>query len=120
MGIPQTSVSVSRKADEKETRANSMKYYTTYIRKVNEFHVNKFRQKKANYPPQPAEPTQWQKYKTYMNMFEEDDGTFPRVSELSLRFEADRIYEESKRMIQVSKDETAKARAQQLTQREKD
>lgn len=105
MGVKQQGqVSVSKKVDEKSVRANSMKYYTTYIRKVNEFHVNKHRQKKANYPGKALEPTQWQKYKTYMNMFDEDDGTFPRVSELSLRFEADRLYEESKRKLQTTKE----------------
>ena len=93
--------SISKKNDEKVARANSMKYYTTHIRKINEFHVKKLRQKKADFVEQQPEKTQWQKYKTYMNLIEEDDGTFPRVSELSLRFEADRLVEESKRRLEI-------------------
>jgi Asp-tRNA(Asn)/Glu-tRNA(Gln) amidotransferase C subunit len=88
--------SISRQADEKRNRAESMKYYTTFIRKVNEFNVNNHNAKRAKFKIRQDEPTQWQKYKLYMNMLEEDDGTFPRVSELSIRLEQEQMFQESK------------------------
>ena len=42
------------------------------------------------------EPTHFQKYRKYLNMLEEDDDGFPRVSELSLRLEQDRLMDESR------------------------
>ena len=68
-------------------RVTNMKYYTTFIRKVNEFNMNKTKKKREKYTLKQPEPTHWQKYKKYMNMLEEDDGSFPRVSELSMRLE---------------------------------
>ena len=76
-----------------------MKYYTTFIRKVNELNLNKTRLKREKYTLLQPEPTHYQKYKKYMNMIEEDDGSFPRVSELSLRLEQDKMLEESRRRL---------------------
>ena len=76
-----------------------MKYYTTFIRKVNELNLNKTKLKREKYTLLQPEPTHYQKYKKYMNMIEEDDGSFPRVSELSLRLEQDKMLEESRRRL---------------------
>ena len=98
-GLYHGQASITKKVDEGRVRQDSMKYYTTFIRKVNEFHVNSTMKRRAAYPVLKPEPTQWQKYKKYMNMLEEDDGSFPRVSELSLRLEQDRLMKESKNRL---------------------
>ena len=79
--------SVPRNADETKLRRGGMQIYTTFIRKVNEFKVDKQRDRRAKYEVVRAEPNQWEKYTKYMSMLEEDDGSFPRVSELSMRIE---------------------------------
>lgn len=79
--------SVAKNQESKQMRATGMKAYSTFIRQVNEFHISKRVLKKANYPIKNPEPTHYQKYRKYMSMIEEDDGSFPRVSELSLRIE---------------------------------
>ena len=81
-----------------------MKLYTTFIRKVNEFKIKRRAAKLDRYQKQKPEPTHFQKYKKYMNMIEEDDGSFPRVSELSMRLEQDRMMEESRMRLEISKE----------------
>ncbi len=41
----------------------------------------------------------------YMNMLEEDDGSFPRVSELSLRLEQENKLKESRARIKEAEEE---------------
>ena len=37
-------------------------------------------------------------------MLEEDDGSFPRVSELSMRLEQDRMMDESRKRLEIAKE----------------
>ena len=81
-----------------------MKPYTTFIRKVNEFSVKRRVDKLDSYKMKQPEPTHFQKYKKYMNMLDEDDGSFPRVSELSMRLEQDRMMDESRKRLEIAKE----------------
>ena len=101
-GMASRHASVSREAKEQAVRRSSMQFYTTFIRKVNEFTVKKRGEKLSRYREKQPEPTHWQKYKKYMSMLEEDDGSFPRVSELSMRLEQDRRLDESRRRLELA------------------
>ena len=81
-----------------------MKIYTTFIRKVNEFNVLTHKNRLDQYEKLKPSPTQWEKYTKYMSLLEEDDGSFPRVSELSMRIEMDRQEKEGKRRMQEAED----------------
>ena len=81
-----------------------MNIYTTFVRKVNEFNVKRRADKLDRYQMKQPEPTHFQKYKKYMNMIDEDDGSFPRVSELSMRLEQDRMMDESRKRLEIAKE----------------
>ena len=81
-----------------------MKLYTTFIRKVNEVNVKRKTDKLDSYKMKQPEPTHFQKYKKYMNMLDEEDGSFPRVSELSMRLEQDRMMDESRKRLEIAKE----------------
>ena len=80
-----------------------MKFYTTFIRKVNDFSVSKRKEKRSKFEMKEPEPTNLKKYKKYMNMMEEGNGTCPRVSELSIRLEQDRLKDKKskKRLLHI-------------------
>ena len=95
-GLTTGHASISNQVNENAVRQSSMKFYTTFIRKVTDFNVKRRTDKKDRYQLKQTEPGQFQKYKKYINMLEEDDGSFPRVSELSIRLEQDRMMDESR------------------------
>ena len=103
-GLATRHASVSNQANENAVRRSSMKLYTTFIRKVNEFNVKRRADKLDSYKMKQPEPTHFQKYKKYMNMLDEDDGSFPRVSELSMRLEQDRMMDESRKRLEIAKE----------------
>mgnify|MGYP000880577743 CR=1 FL=1 len=103
-GFASKHASVSQEASENAMRQSGMKLYTTFVRKVNEFQVRKRSQKLDTFRMKEPEPTHSQKYRKYMNMIEEDDGSFPRVSELSMRLEQDRLMEESRKRLAAAKE----------------
>ena len=100
-----------------------MQIYTTFIRKVNELKFEKQRDRRANYEVVRAEPTRWEKYTKYMSMLEEDDGSFPRVSELSMRIEQDRMAKESRQRLKqaelLSKQKTLELEKKRIEERDR-
>lgn len=77
-----------------------MKLYATFIRKVDELPMSRRAKKTREQLFKQPEPTSDLKYKKYMSLVEEsvNGGSFPRVSELSVRLEQDRRREEESRL----------------------
>ena len=81
---------MATKADQERVRLEKMKFYATYIRKVDEDDILKKRHLKSVSPTQLPQPGHVQKYRKFMQLLEENGDTMPRVSELSRRIEDDK------------------------------
>jgi len=69
-------------------RTEKLQLYSTYIRQVNEFVGTPKREKHAIIKHiAPAKANHAEKYRKYLELVDEENGVFPRVSELSRHLE---------------------------------